>query len=134
MNGLYMKEHKHKVGKDGWTIEDNLRHREEYSPPILENIKEELQKIRNDSSLPPSSELAAAAVYMENEWKAIEGIFKRGDTELDNNKVERGITVIFPYPEETRCFSAAMRVPEERPYYIPLHSHAKCMKLTSLNI
>lgn len=89
MNGLYMKEHKHKVGKDGWTIEDNLRHREEYSPPILENIKEELQKIRNDSSLPPSSELAAAAVYMENEWKAIEGIFKRGDTELDNNKVER---------------------------------------------
>lgn len=89
MNGLYMKEHEHKVGKDGWTIEDNLRHRKEYSPPILENIKEELQKIRNDSSLPPSSELAAAAVYMENEWKAIEGIFKRGDTELDNNKVER---------------------------------------------
>ena len=89
MNGLYKEEHRHKVGKDGWTVEDNLRHREEYSPPILEEIKEELQKIRTDSTLPPTSELAAAAVYMENEWEAIEGIFKRGDTELDNNQVER---------------------------------------------
>ena len=89
MNRLYKKEHEHKVGKDGWTVEDNLRHREEYSPPILEEIKEELQKIRNDSTIPPGSSLAAAAVYAENEWEAIETIFKRGDTELDNNQVER---------------------------------------------
>ena len=70
-------------------MEDNLRHRKEYSPDILKEIKEELQKIRNDSTLPPSSGLAAAAIYTENEWEAIEGIFKRGDTELDNNLVER---------------------------------------------
>ena len=89
MNRLYKKEHEHKVGKDGWTVEDNLRHRKEYSPDILKEIKEELQKIRNDSTLPPSSGLAAAAIYTENEWEAIEGIFKRGDTELDNNLVER---------------------------------------------
>ena len=63
MNRLYKKEHEHKVGKDGWTVEDNLRHRKEYSPDILKEIKEELQKIRNDSTLPPSSGLAAAAIY-----------------------------------------------------------------------
>lgn len=89
INGLYREEHKHKVGKDGWSVEDNLGHRKKYSPPILKEIKGRLQEIRNDSGLPPGSDLAVASVYMENEWEAIEGIFKRGDTELDDNLVER---------------------------------------------
>ena len=89
VNGIYVEEHKHKVGKDDWTVKDNLRHRQEYSPKILKEIWNHLQDIRTDPSLPPKSELAAAAVYMENEWEAIRAIFNRGDTALDNNLVER---------------------------------------------
>lgn len=89
MNGLYVEEHKHTVGKDGWTVEDNLRHRQTYSPEILNEIWNHLQDIKTDPGLPPKSELSAAAVYMENEWEAIKAIFKRGDTALDNNLVER---------------------------------------------
>ena len=89
VNGIYVEDHKHKVGKDGWTVKDNLKHRQEYSPKILEEIWTHLQDIRTDPNLPPKSELAAAAVYMENEWEAIKAIFNRGDTALDNNLVER---------------------------------------------
>lgn len=89
INGIYMEDHKHKIGKDGWTVEDNLRHRQTYSPKILNEIWNHLQDIKTDPGLPPKSELSAAAVYMENEWEAIKAIFKRGDTALDNNLVER---------------------------------------------
>ena len=88
MNGLYVEDHKHKIGKDGWTVEDNLRHRQTYSPEILNEIWNHLQDIKTVPGLPPKSELAAA-VYMENEWEAIKAIFNRGDTALDNNLVER---------------------------------------------
>ena len=35
------------------------------------------------------SELSDAASYFNNEWEAVVDIFKRGDTALDNNLVER---------------------------------------------
>ena len=33
--------------------------------------------------------MAAAVGYLEDEWEAVCGIFSRGDTDLDNNLVER---------------------------------------------
>lgn len=37
----------------------------------------------------PDSGLSDAASYFNNEWEAVVDIFKRGDTALDNNLVER---------------------------------------------
>ena len=73
----------------GWTVEDNLRWRQKYAPPILLEIQAELetQKVRAD--LTPKSPMAAAVGYLEDEWEAVCGIFSRGDTDLDNNLVER---------------------------------------------
>ena len=89
LNRLYHNEHMHRVGRDGWTVEDNLRWRQKYAPPILLEIQAELetQKVRAD--LTPKSPMAAAVGYLEDEWEAVCGIFSRGDTDLDNNLVER---------------------------------------------
>ena len=38
INTLYQNEHKHKIGVDGWTVEQNLVHRKKYAPDILGEI------------------------------------------------------------------------------------------------
>lgn len=43
INKLYRKEHSHKDDKN-WTAGDNLKWRQEYAPPILKDIKENLTR------------------------------------------------------------------------------------------
>ena len=45
INALYQNEHKHKVGVEGWTVEQNLMHRKKYAPDILGEIKDVLDEI-----------------------------------------------------------------------------------------
>ena len=89
INRLYQKEHMHKVGRNGWTVEDNLRWRQQYAPPILLEIQAGLEAQRARADLTPKSPMAAAVNYLDDEWEAVCGIFARGDTDLDNNLVER---------------------------------------------
>ena len=91
INHLYHKDHKHEIGKDGWTVEDNTRWRQEYAPPILRIIRKKLDKMAAypPEKMLPKSEKYTAVHYMLNEWEAIENIFTRGDYHLDNNLVER---------------------------------------------
>ena len=91
INRLYHKEHRHTVGEDGWTVEDNTRWRQEYAPPILRIIKEKLDRMAAypPEKMLPKSEKYTAVHYMLNEWDAIGNIFTRGDYHLDNNLVER---------------------------------------------
>ena len=89
LNRLYQKEHMHKVGRQGWTVEDNLGWRQQYAPPILLEIQAELEAQRARADLTPKSPMAAAVNYLDDEWEAVCGIFSRGDTDLDNNLVER---------------------------------------------
>ena len=89
LNKLYPKDHKHKVGEKGWTVEMNLEWRQQYAPPILADIRKLLDKILAKPDLLPKSDLASAAGYLDMEWDAVVDIFKRGDTNLDNNLVER---------------------------------------------
>ena len=89
INKLYHEEHKHKVEENGWTVEDNFKWRQRYAPAILAEIKDKLDEILKKTDLLPSSELSNAASYFNNEWEAVVDIFKRGDTALDNNLVER---------------------------------------------
>ena len=91
VNYLYHKDHRHKIGIDGWTVEDNTRWRQEYAPPILRIIRKKLDKMAAypPEKMLPKSEKYTAVHYMLNEWEAIENIFTRGDYHLDNNLVER---------------------------------------------
>lgn len=91
VNHLYHKDHQHKVGKDGWTVEDHTQWRQEYAPPILSIIRKKLDRMAAypPEKLLPKSEKYTAVHYMLNEWEAIENIFTRGDYHLDNNLVER---------------------------------------------
>lgn len=89
-NLLYHNEHQHQIGKDGWTTEDNLRWRQEYAPPILKELKAQLEQIRSDEvKYPPKSLMHKSANYFLNEWKGIEAIASYGDVAWDNNLIER---------------------------------------------
>ena len=89
MNLLYHKDHEHRVGADGWTVADHQKWRQEYAPDILAEIRRLLDGILKKPDLLPKSDLADAAGYLDMEWDALMDIFKRGDTNLDNNLVER---------------------------------------------
>lgn len=89
INELYRKDHLHRIGVDGWTIEDHLRWRQEYAPAILSKLKNKLNQIAKSKTLLPKSDLANAVSYMLAEWNALVNIFSAGDYELDNNLIER---------------------------------------------
>lgn len=89
MRELYHKEHQHEVGKKGWTVNENLKWRQKYAPPLLAKIKARLLRIQKKKDLVPDSDLARAVTYALNEWEDIGNIFTRGDYKLDNNTVER---------------------------------------------
>lgn len=89
INQLYHEDHQHRIGEHGWTVDDNLRWRQQYAPPILKKIRGKLDEILSRKDLPPKSDLAVAANYMDGEWDALCRIFSGGDYALDNNLVER---------------------------------------------
>lgn len=89
-NKLYRKEHQHRIGEDGWTVEDNLNWRQQYAPRILADLKRKLMEIRDNlEKYPPKSQMHKAANYFLNEWDGIEAISRYGDVDWDNNRLER---------------------------------------------
>ena len=89
-NSLYEKEHLHRIGKDGWTVEDNLRWRQKYAPPILGKLKAALLRVQAQTDrYPPKSQMRGAVNYFLNEWDGIEAIATGGDYAWDNNLIER---------------------------------------------
>ncbi len=89
LNRFYREDKKHKVGVNGWTVKDHLAYRQSYAPDILQDLLEKLEEISSRKDLLPKSPLAQAVGYALNEYSAICDIFKRGDTALDNNYIER---------------------------------------------
>lgn len=89
INELYQQEHKHKVGTDGWTTAKNLRHRQTYAADILARLSDRLEEIESAGDCLPKTGLYEAVTYLRNEWSAMVDIFTQGDTNLDNNLVER---------------------------------------------
>ena len=89
-NSLYEKEHEHRIGRDGWTVEDNLRWRRKYAPPILKKLKRALLGVQaQKDKYPPRSQMMGAVNYFLNEWDGIEAIATGGDYSWDNNLIER---------------------------------------------
>lgn len=89
-NSLYEKEHEHRIGKEEWTVVDNLRWRQEYAPPILRKLKAALLRVQaRTDKYPPKSQMRGAVNYFLNEWDGIEAIATGGDYSWDNNLIER---------------------------------------------
>ena len=89
-NQLYVNEHQHRIGKDGWTEADNLRWRQEYAPPILSKLKATLLRAQAQTDkYPPKSLMSGAVNYFLNEWDGIEAIATGGGYAWDNNLIER---------------------------------------------
>ena len=89
-NEIYRKEHVHKIGEKGWTVEDNLKWRQKFAPPILKKLKKTLLKVQAQTDkYPPTSQMHKAVNYFLNEWSGIEAIPTAGDYSWDNNQIER---------------------------------------------
>ena len=86
---LYHFEHKHRIGKDGWTAEDHLQWRQRYSRIMLEKIHMRLMAVKNRVDVPPDDPLLAAAEHALKQWHEIPRIFESPTYRLDNNEVER---------------------------------------------
>lgn len=89
INRLYQQEHKHCIGADEWTQEDNLKWRRKYSKDIMKALKVALKRIISSPEYPPKSQMYTAANYMLGEWKGLENIFSSGIYKLDTNTIER---------------------------------------------
>ncbi|WP_367400520.1 IS66 family transposase [Segatella copri] len=78
-----------KLKLNGWTVGILAYRLIAYAPDILQDLLEKLEEISSRKDLLPKSTLAQAVGYALNEYNAICDIFKRGDTALDNNYIER---------------------------------------------
>lgn len=86
---LYHFEHKHKIGKAGWTADNHLQCRQRYSKVILEKIYRGLIATKDRSGIPPDDSLNAVAGHVLKQWHEIPAIFSSPTYRLDNNEVER---------------------------------------------
>ena len=86
---LYHFEHKHRIGKDGWTEEQHLQWRQRYSGVMLEKIHRRLIAIKDRPGVPPDDPLLAATEHALQHWEEIPYIFSLATYRLDNNEVER---------------------------------------------
>lgn len=86
---LYHFEHRHRIGKDGWTTDDHLLWRQRYSKVMLEKIHMRLTSAKDRPSVPPDDPLTAAAEHALRQWHEIPAIFSSPIYRLDNNEVER---------------------------------------------
>ena len=86
---LYHFEHKHRIGRDGWTAKQHLQWRQRYSKVILEKIHMRLIAVKERPGIPPDDPLLAATEHALKQWDEIPRIFASPTYHLDNNEVER---------------------------------------------
>jgi len=84
--------HEHLIPKD-FTLEQRHNYRQEYAPPILDELKKKLLEIQAQA-LPPKSPLAQATTYALNEYPALCNYIIKPEYKLDNNAIEQKIRYI----------------------------------------
>ncbi|CBL44195.1 Putative transposase (IS66 family element) [gamma proteobacterium HdN1] len=71
------------------TIEERLAIRQQQSAPILQQIKEYLEKTAFE--VPPKTAIGLAVHYSLNQWNKLTAYLGYGETSIDNNRAERAI-------------------------------------------
>lgn len=91
INKLYQKDHKI---EEGWSAKKILAYRQEYAPPIFEDIKQSIQEVLDKSTTLPKSSLFKACNKVLNQFDALCNYVKGAEYDLDNNAIERTMRVI----------------------------------------
>ena len=86
INRLYQKEHSI---KEGWPPEKILAYRQEYAPPIFEDIKRTVQEVLEKPTTLPKSVLFKACNKVLNQFDTLCSYIKGAEYDLDNNAIER---------------------------------------------
>ena len=71
----------------GLTVDERLQRRQAEDPPVLEDIKELIIKIK--ASFVMSGKIGKAVTYIENQWEPLNYFMKDGAVPLSNNVMER---------------------------------------------
>lgn len=91
INRLYQKDHK--IG-EGWSPEKILAYRQEYAPPIFDDIRQTIQEVSDQPTTLPKSSLSKACNKVLNQFDALCNYIKGAEYDLDNNAIERTMRVI----------------------------------------
>ena len=86
---FYHYEHMHCIGQNGWTHEQHLQWRQQYSGELLDKIRKKLLDVKARPGIPPDDPLLAATEHALKQWDEIPRIFASPTYQLDNNEVER---------------------------------------------
>ncbi len=73
------------------SAEARLTYHQEYSGPLMDELKGWLDKQLADRLVEPNSSLGQAIAYMQNHWKTLTRFLQIAGAPLDNNLVERAL-------------------------------------------
>ncbi len=68
-----------------------LTYHQDYSKPLMDELKDWLDTQRDDRLVEPNSSLGHAIVYMQNHWETLTRFLQIEGAPLDNNLVERAL-------------------------------------------
>lgn len=91
INKLYQKEHKI---EEGWTDEKILAYRQQYGPPIFEEIKRTIREVLDKPTTLPKSALFKACNKVLNQFDALCNYIKGAQYDPDNNAIERTVRAV----------------------------------------
>lgn len=91
INKLYQKDHK--IG-EGWSPEKIVKYRQEYAPPIFQEIKQTIQEVLDKTTTLPKSALFKACNKVLNQFEALCNYIKEAEYDLDNNAIERTVRAV----------------------------------------
>ena len=123
LNRFYREDKKHKVGVNGWTVEDHLAYRQSYAPDILQDLLEKLEEISSRKDLLPKSTLAQAVGYaLMNIMPFVTS--SKEVIRLSITTTLRESRDTYHYQEETQCSLVRTKEQAGRLSYILSQSHA----------
>ena len=123
LNRFYREDKKHKVGVNGWTVEDHLAYRQSYAPDILQDLLEKLEEISSRKDLLPKSTLRRRSVMpLMNIMPFVTS--SKEVIRLSITTILRESRGTYHYQEETQCSLARTKEQDVRLSYIPSPSHA----------
>ena len=73
------------------SAEARLTYHQDYSQPLMDELKEWLDKQREDRLVEPNSSLGQASASMQNHWETLTRFLSVAGAPLDNNVVERAL-------------------------------------------
>ena len=122
LNRFYREDKKHKVGVNGWTVE-NPPYRQSYAPDILQDLLEKLEEFPGKICCPSLPWRRRSAMPLMNIMPFVTS--SKEVRRLSITTILRESRGTYHYQEETQCSLARTKEQDVRLSYIPSPSHAR---------